>query len=129
LGAFLDIEGASDNTTFEFMCKAAEEHGVEQGVVRWIHTVFRSWQIVTAQMGCRLRVSVAGVGFCPHYCGAWWWMGSLQGSIKRVCTHKAMLMTGLVDNGEILKHTLRVHAKSSEHTTKLVQGQGAICQS
>jgi hypothetical protein len=34
LDAFLDSETVCDNTTFESMCKAAEEHGMEQGVVR-----------------------------------------------------------------------------------------------
>jgi hypothetical protein len=43
------------------MCKAAEEQGVEQGVVC---TMFESQKILMAQMGCRLRVSV-GWG-CPH---------------------------------------------------------------
>jgi hypothetical protein len=27
LGAFLDTEGAFDNTTFQFMCRPEEEHG------------------------------------------------------------------------------------------------------
>jgi uncharacterized membrane protein YjjP (DUF1212 family) len=50
LGTFLDTEGAFDSTTFESMCKAAEEYGVEQNVVRWIHTMLRSQQKATDQM-------------------------------------------------------------------------------
>jgi hypothetical protein len=60
LGAFLDIKGSFDCTTFESMFKAAEEHGVEQVVIRWIHTMPGSCQIMTVHMGCMMRVS-AGV--------------------------------------------------------------------
>jgi hypothetical protein len=59
LGDFLDIEGVFDNTTFESMCKADEEHGVDQGMVRWISAMLGSWQNVTAQMSCRWRVCVS----------------------------------------------------------------------
>jgi hypothetical protein len=34
LGDFLDVKCEFDNTTFGSMCKAAEEHGVERGVVK-----------------------------------------------------------------------------------------------
>jgi hypothetical protein len=40
------------------MCKAAEKYGVEQGVIRWIRAMLGSLKIVTAQISCRLRVSV-----------------------------------------------------------------------
>jgi hypothetical protein len=52
---FQCTEGASDNTS---MCRSAEKHGVEHNVARWIHVMPSSWQIVTAKMGCMIRVSV-----------------------------------------------------------------------
>jgi hypothetical protein len=42
LGAFLDVEGAFDTTTFGFICTAAEDRGVEHNVVRWTHTMLSS---------------------------------------------------------------------------------------
>jgi hypothetical protein len=54
LGAFLDIKSAFDNTIFESICRATEEHNI----VRRNHTMLSGQQIVTAQMGCIIRVSV-----------------------------------------------------------------------
>jgi len=34
LGVFLYIEGAFDNTSYEFMCSALTRHGVHQTIVR-----------------------------------------------------------------------------------------------
>lgn len=36
VASFLDVKDTPENTTSESMCKEAEEHGVEQGVVREI---------------------------------------------------------------------------------------------
>jgi hypothetical protein len=46
------------STPLESVLRTAEEHGVEQGVIRWIHTMFGSWQSMTVQMGCMMRVPV-----------------------------------------------------------------------
>jgi hypothetical protein len=69
------------------------------------------------------------VGFCPNCCGDWRWIGSLYGSIERICTHKdddlALLITGKFSStvSEPIKRVLII-----------VQGwygagHGAICQS
>jgi hypothetical protein len=39
LEAFLDSKSVFGTTIFESVCKAAEVHGVEQSVVRWIHAM------------------------------------------------------------------------------------------
>jgi hypothetical protein len=39
LGVFLNTEVVFDMIIFESMCKAAEEYGVERGVLRWISTM------------------------------------------------------------------------------------------
>jgi hypothetical protein len=49
LEAFLAIEDAFDNTTFESVCKTTEEQGVEQGVVRWNRAMLGSQEIVMAK--------------------------------------------------------------------------------
>jgi hypothetical protein len=36
LGAFLDIEGASDRTSFDIIKQAAERHGSEPALCRWV---------------------------------------------------------------------------------------------
>jgi hypothetical protein len=48
LGAYLDSEGAYDDTMFVSVCRAAEEHGLEHNVVRWIHAMPSCRQILTA---------------------------------------------------------------------------------
>jgi hypothetical protein len=60
LGAFPDIEGGFDNTTFESLCKAAKDLKSIWWSRMWqeIRSMLRSRQFVTIQMGCRSRVSV-----------------------------------------------------------------------
>jgi hypothetical protein len=58
LGVFLYIKSASDNAIFEFMCKAAQENGVKQRVVRGVCAMLGSWRIVTAERECMIRASV-----------------------------------------------------------------------
>jgi hypothetical protein len=48
LEAFLDSESTCDNTAFGSMCKASEEHKVEQGLVRCIYATLRNQKTVTA---------------------------------------------------------------------------------
>jgi hypothetical protein len=59
LGAFQDIEGAFDNTTFESICRAVKEQRLEHKVIRWIHAMLSSWQVVMAQMGSMMRGSAS----------------------------------------------------------------------
>jgi hypothetical protein len=42
LGAFLDIEGAFDNTSFNAMVEAARECGLEETCCRWIRSMLES---------------------------------------------------------------------------------------
>ena len=41
LGAFLDIEGAFDNTSFKTIITAARERGLEETCCRWIEFMLR----------------------------------------------------------------------------------------
>ena len=42
LGAFLDIEGAFDNTSFNAITTAAREHGLEETSYRWVRSKLES---------------------------------------------------------------------------------------
>jgi hypothetical protein len=39
LGAFLDIEGAFDRTSFNIIKQATEKHGIEPATCRWISAI------------------------------------------------------------------------------------------
>jgi hypothetical protein len=45
LGAFLDTEGASDRTSFDITKQAAERHGIEPAICRWICAMLESRDI------------------------------------------------------------------------------------
>jgi hypothetical protein len=60
LGAFLDIEGAFNSTTFHAIIEAAREHGLEKTCCRWIGSVLESRLIHTSLMGSTLTAKVAG---------------------------------------------------------------------
>jgi hypothetical protein len=64
LGAFLDIEGAFDNTSFHATVKAASERGLEEICCRWIGSMHDSRLIHTSLMGSSLTAKVAGG--CPQ---------------------------------------------------------------
>jgi hypothetical protein len=48
LGAFLDIEGAFDRTSFDIIKQAAERHGTEPATCRWICAMLVSKNIKAA---------------------------------------------------------------------------------
>jgi hypothetical protein len=48
LGAFLDIEGAFDNTSFNAITTAAIERGLEETCGRWIRSMLESRLVLTA---------------------------------------------------------------------------------
>ena len=58
LGAFLDIEGAFDNTSFETIITAAKERGLEETCCRWIEFVLESRLIHTSLMGSSLTAKI-----------------------------------------------------------------------
>uniref|UniRef100_A0A1Y1MHF7 Reverse transcriptase domain-containing protein n=1 Tax=Photinus pyralis TaxID=7054 RepID=A0A1Y1MHF7_PHOPY len=48
LGAFLDIEGAFNNTTFDSISEAAESFGIDGSIVRWIRAMLESRVIISS---------------------------------------------------------------------------------
>ena len=60
LGAFLDIEGAFDNTSFDAIIMAAREHGLEETCCRWIRSMLEGRLVYTSLMGSSLAAKVVG---------------------------------------------------------------------
>ena len=58
LGAFLDIEGAFNNTSFEQICLAAGRHGVHTHIVRWIRYMLEQRTVTASLGGSSLTVTV-----------------------------------------------------------------------
>ena len=64
LGAFLDIEGAFDNTSFNAIITAARERGLEETCCRWDRSMLESRIVHTSLIGSSLTARV--VGGCPQ---------------------------------------------------------------
>jgi len=64
LGAFLDIEGVFDNTSFSAIITAAREHGLEETCCRWVRSMLESRLVHTSIMGSSMIAKV--VGGCPQ---------------------------------------------------------------
>jgi hypothetical protein len=64
LGAFLDIEGAFDNASFNAITMPARECGLEETFCRWVRLVLESRLIHTSLMRSSLPAKV--VGGCPQ---------------------------------------------------------------
>ena len=64
LGAFLDIEGAFDNTSFNAIITAARKRGLEETCYGWIRSMLENRLIHTSLMGSSLTAKV--VGGCPQ---------------------------------------------------------------
>jgi hypothetical protein len=60
LGAFLDIEGAFDRTSFDTIKQDAERHGIEPAVCRWICVMLESRNISATLSGEAQRATTAG---------------------------------------------------------------------
>jgi hypothetical protein len=60
LGAFLDMEGAFDNTSFHAIIEAARQRGLEETCCRWIGSMLESRLIHTSLMGSTVTAEVAG---------------------------------------------------------------------
>jgi hypothetical protein len=60
LGAFLDMEGAFDRTSFDKIKQAAERHGIEPAVCRWICAMIESRNIGPTLSGETLGATAAG---------------------------------------------------------------------
>jgi len=63
LGAFLDIEGAFDNTSFNAIITAAGECGLDETCCRWVRSMLENRLVHTSLMGSSLTAKV--VGGCP----------------------------------------------------------------
>lgn len=57
-GAFLDIEGAFDNTSFDSICAAAAYHGFEDTIIRWMRAMLAERKIIAASEDTAVKVSV-----------------------------------------------------------------------
>jgi hypothetical protein len=64
LGAFLDTDGALDNTSFNAITTAARQRGLEENCCRWVRSMLESRLIHTSLMGSNLTAQV--VGGCPQ---------------------------------------------------------------
>jgi hypothetical protein len=75
LGAFLDIEGAFDITSFDIITKAAKGHGLEDTICRWIGSMLGNRKITATLAGGTLEGSVTrGCSQGAFYllcCGVW----------------------------------------------------------
>ena len=57
LGAFLDIEGAFDRTSFEAINSAARRHGVEPTICRWIISMLKTRVVMASVLEDTMRIS------------------------------------------------------------------------
>jgi hypothetical protein len=64
LGAFIDIEGAFDRTSFDIIKQAAEKHGIDPTICRWICAMLESRNIKATLSGETL--GAAAVRGCPQ---------------------------------------------------------------
>jgi hypothetical protein len=75
LGAFLDIEGAFDRTSFDIIKQAAERHGIEPAICRRICAMLDSRNINAILSGGHPWPEGVHRGVCFHpCCGAWLWI-------------------------------------------------------
>jgi hypothetical protein len=58
LGAFLDIEGAFDNTSFKTIITAARERGLEETCCRWNEFMLEGRLVHTSLMGSSITAKV-----------------------------------------------------------------------
>jgi hypothetical protein len=63
LGAFLDIEGAFDMTSFDIIKQVAEKHGIEPAICRWICAMLDSRKVTATLSGEASAASVFPQGW------------------------------------------------------------------
>jgi hypothetical protein len=64
LGAFMDIEGAFNNTSFNTITMVVRQRGLEKLCCRWVRSMLESRLVHTSLMGSSLTAKV--VGGCPQ---------------------------------------------------------------
>jgi hypothetical protein len=75
LGAFLDLEGTFDRTSFDKIKQAVGKHGMEPAICRWISAMLESRTITATLSGETLSVQRLSAGGCALglCCGVWSW--------------------------------------------------------
>jgi hypothetical protein len=63
LGAFFDIEGAFNRTSFDIIKQAAERHGTESSICRWICATLESKNIIATLSRQTLGASAGRCAF------------------------------------------------------------------
>ena len=64
MGAFLDIEGAFNNTRYDTMCDALVRHGIECTILRWIKATLEGRVTFATLNEISLRLAI--FRGCPH---------------------------------------------------------------
>jgi hypothetical protein len=59
LGAFLDIEGAFNNTSYDSMCTALARHGVNHTIIRWVKATLEGRRAIAMLGGSFRSVAVS----------------------------------------------------------------------
>ena len=76
LGAFVNLEGAFNNTCYDTMCDALVRHDSEYTIVRWIRATMKGRMAVATFNDITLRFAISRGALrevcCVHSCGAWW---------------------------------------------------------
>jgi hypothetical protein len=76
LRAFLDIEGAFDNTSYLSIIRSAQRKGINDTLCRWIDATLNGRRMMTTLFDETVEVLVGGGcpwwgGYCPPSCGIW----------------------------------------------------------
>jgi hypothetical protein len=91
LGAFFDIEGALDRIPLDVMIQAAERHGIQPAIFRWICSILESRNIINTWLGETLSESeiriYAELSFRLCW-GAWLWMNFYRDSVIMIIIHR-----------------------------------------
>jgi hypothetical protein len=59
LGVFLDIEGAFNDTSYDYVCAALLRHGVPNTIVQWVRNTLKGCLAAATLNGCTMRVVVS----------------------------------------------------------------------
>jgi len=59
VGVFVDIEGANNNTSYDFMSAALVRHGVVYTIAQWIGATLEGWLATATLNGYSMRVVVS----------------------------------------------------------------------
>ena len=78
LGAFLDIQGAFNSTSYDTMCGVLVRHGSANTIVRWIRAILEGRVAVATLNYISLGYAIPGAALKKecyhHFFGAWWLM-------------------------------------------------------